>query len=47
MTLRPTARLAACVALVGLMVVVTATPALAQTTTAAGGNIGPFIQGCC
>jgi type IV secretory pathway VirB2 component (pilin) len=44
MTLRHPARLAACVGLAGLMVAVAATPAFAQTTTAAGGNIGTFIQ---
>jgi type IV secretory pathway VirB2 component (pilin) len=44
MSLRPSARLAARVFLVGLVLAVVATPALAQTTTGAGGNIGTFIQ---
>jgi type IV secretory pathway VirB2 component (pilin) len=44
MTLRHPARLAACIGLAGLIVAVAATPAFAQTTTAAGGNIGTFIQ---
>jgi type IV secretory pathway VirB2 component (pilin) len=43
MTLRPSARLAVTVTLAAAMLALAVSPALAQTT-AAGGNIGTFIQ---
>jgi type IV secretion system protein VirB2 len=44
MTLRPSARVALTMTLGVAMLAIAASPALAQTTTGAGGNIGTFIQ---